>query len=98
MDSGGLLRIEILRENGERAVIPPLEIGSADGWSFDVKNDGMPGLEKRFALLSPLLTPAQQTRADILFRTVKSLLDEGVGPEGLESLDTMVAEMERAAR
>ena len=98
VDSGGLLRIEILRENGERAVIPPLEIGSADGWSFDVKNDGMPGLEKRFALLSPLLTPAQQTRADILFRTVKSLLDEGVGPEGLESLDTMVAEMERAAR
>lgn len=98
VDGGGLLRIDIRRENGERAVIPPLEIGSADGWTFDGKSEEIQGLEKRFALLSPLLTPGQQTRADILFRTVKSLLDEGVGPEGLESLGAMVAEMERTAR
>ncbi|MGI6782664.1 MAG: Hsp70 family protein [Aminivibrio sp.] len=96
VDGGGLLRIDIRRENGERAVIPPLEIGTADGWSFDGKSDEIRALEKRFSLLSPLLTPGQQARADVLFRTVKSLLDEGVGPEGLESLGAMVAEMERA--
>lgn len=67
-------------------------------WTFDGKSEEIQGLEKRFALLSPLLTLGQQTRADILFRTVKSLLDEGVGPEGLESLGAMVAEMERTAR
>ena len=97
VDEGGLLRIEICRENGKRAVIPPLEIGASDGWSFVGGEDEIRRLEKKFALLSPLLTVEQQTRAEILFKTVKSLLDEGVGPEGLESLGVMVDEMERVA-
>ena len=86
VDSGGLLRIEILRENGERAVIP-LEIGRRRlVFRRKERRDAGPGK------IRPSLSfdPAQQTRADILFRTVKAF-DEGVGPEGLESLDTMVA-------
>jgi molecular chaperone DnaK len=98
VDSGGLLRMDILREDGRAAVIPPLEVGSSGASSFDPQPEDLLDLEKRFAMVSPVLSPAQQARGELLFRTVKSLRDEGYYPEGAEFLEQMVAEMERVIR
>jgi molecular chaperone DnaK len=98
VDSGGLLRIDIRREDGRTAVIPPLEVGTPGASSFEQQPGDLLDLEKRFARVSPVLSPAQQARGEVLFRTVKSLRDEGCYPEGAESLEQMVAEMERVIR
>jgi molecular chaperone DnaK len=98
VDSGGLLRIDIRREDGRTAVIPPIEVGTPGASSFEQQPGDLLDLEKRFARVSPVLSPAQQARGEVLFRTVKSLRDEGCYPEGAESLEQMVAEMERVIR
>lgn len=98
VDAGGLLRIDLQREDGRRTVIPPLEVGTPGASSFDSQPEELFSLEKRFARVSSVLSPAQQARGEILFRTVKSLRDEGCYPEGVESIELMVEEMERVIR
>ena len=98
VDSGGLLRIDILRKGGRATVIPPLDVGT-QGASFSASGpEELLDLEKRFARVSPVLSQAQQARGDALFRTVRGIRDEDCYPGGVESLEQMVAEMERVIR
>lgn len=98
VDSGGLLRIDILREGGGTTVIPPLDMGTPDAPFFASPPEELLELEKRFARVSPVLSQAQQARGEALFRTVRGLRDEECYPGGVESLEQMVAEMERVVR
>lgn len=98
VDGGGLLQIELQREDGRRAVISSLEIGVSADCSFTGEAEEVFPLEKRFAAISPLLTAGQQARGAAVFRTVRGLRDTEVYLEGMESLELMVSEMERASR
>lgn len=97
VDGGGLLQIELQREDGRRALISSLEIGASAECSFTGEGGEVFRLEKRFAALSSLLSSGQQARGAAIFRTVRGLRDTEVYLEGMESLELMVSEMERAS-
>lgn len=95
VDSGGLLRIDLCREDGRTAIISPLELGNFHEGPFDEAPEELQSLEIRFARLSPVLSTAQQARGTILFRTVKSLHEGEYYSEGVDSLEQMISELER---
>jgi len=73
-------------------------MGTPDAPFFASPPEELLELEKRFARVSPVLSQAQQARGEALFRTVRGLRDEECYPGGVESLEQMVAEMERVVR
>lgn len=98
VNSDGLLRIDIIRSDGRVSSIAPLELGETPPPSSSEIPEEARELEKRFARLSPVLSPAQQARGASLFRMVKTLGEGEFFSEAFDSLERMIVEMERVVR
>ncbi|MDI9389438.1 MAG: Hsp70 family protein [Synergistota bacterium] len=95
VDSDGLLKIDIIRSDGRITSIEPLELGEEPRSASSEIPAEIRDLERRFALMSVSLSPAQQERGAAVLRMARTLGTGEYYQAGIEALERMLSEMER---